>query len=77
MAASAITSDLSQTLRTPPVSLGNVMERRDQAEGVVAVITPIAQEKPVLVAATATQEADVQVNLQHENRHKHRREPQY
>lgn len=66
MAASAITSDLSQTLRTPPVSLGNVMERRDQAEGVVAVITPIAQEKPVLVAATATQEADVQVNLQHD-----------
>lgn len=42
------------------------MERRDQAEGVVAVITPIAQEKPVLVAATATQEADVQVNLQHD-----------
>lgn len=57
-----LTAFLSQTLRTPPVSLGNVMERRDQAEGVVAVITPIAQEKPVLVAATATQEADVQVN---------------
>lgn len=51
------------------------MERRDQAEGVVAVITPVAQEKPVLVAATATQEADVQVNLQRENRHERRHEP--
>ena len=52
------------------------MERRDQAEGVVAVITPVAQEKPVLVAATATQEADVQVDLQHEDRHERRHEPQ-
>ena len=52
------------------------MERRDQAEGVVAVITPVAQEKPVLVAATATQEADVQVDLQREDRHERRHEPQ-
>lgn len=69
-ATSAINSDLSQTLRTPPVSLGNIVERRDQAEGVVTVITPITQEKPVLIVATATQEADIQVNLQHENGHR-------
>lgn len=55
---------LSQTLRTPPVPLGNVVKRRDQAEGMVTVITAVTQEQPVLIVATATQEADVQVHLQ-------------
>lgn len=77
MAAAAIASDLSHALGAPPVALGDVVQRRHQAEGVVAVVTPVAQEEPVLVAAAAAQEADVQVNLQRENTHEHRREPQY
>lgn len=63
-AASAVNSYLSQTLRTPPVSLGDIVEGWDQAKGVVTVITSITQEKPVLVAATATQEADIEIHLQ-------------
>lgn len=34
--------NLGQTLGAPPVSFRDVMERRDQAEGVVAVITAVA-----------------------------------
>lgn len=63
-AAATVTSYLSQTLRTPPVSLGDIVEGWDQAKGVVTVITSITQEKPVLVTATAAQEADIEVHLQ-------------
>lgn len=63
-ATSAVNSHLSQTLRTPPVSFGDIVEGWDQAKGVVTVITSITQEKPVLVTATATQEADIEVHLQ-------------
>lgn len=41
------------------------MEGGHQAEGVVAVVTAVTQEEPVLVAAAATQEAHVQVHLRH------------
>lgn len=58
-----LTALLSHTLGTPPVSLGHIVQRRDQAKGVVTVITPVTQEQTVLVIATATQEADVQVHL--------------
>lgn len=35
--------NLSQALGAPPVSFRNVVQRRDQAEGVVAVVTAVAQ----------------------------------
>ena len=69
-AAPAAESHLSQTLGTPPVSFGNIVEGWDQAEGVVAVITPVTQEETVLIAATATQEADVQVHLEPQHGHR-------
>ena len=51
---SVINSYLSQTLRTPPVSLRNIMERGNQAEGMITVITAVTQEEPVLIIAAAT-----------------------
>lgn len=46
--------NLSQTLGASPVPFGNIVEGRDQAEGVVAVIAAVAQQEAILVAATAT-----------------------
>ena len=54
---------LSQTLGAPPVSLGDVVERWDQTEGVVAVVTAVAQQEAVLCRATATHQTHVLVHL--------------
>lgn len=62
-AFSGFNSYLSQTLRTPPVPLGDVVEWWNQAKGMIAIVTAITQQKAVLLVATATQEADIQVHL--------------
>lgn len=45
---------LSNTLGTPPVTLGYIRKRRNQAEGVIAVITSITQQQFVLVVSSTT-----------------------
>lgn len=54
---------LSNTLGAAPVPLRHILERRDQAEGVVAVVTAIAQEEPVFLITPPTHQAEVEVNL--------------
>lgn len=54
---------LSNTLRAAPVPLGHILQGWDQAEGVVAVITTVTQQESVLLVASSTHQAEVQVDL--------------
>lgn len=56
--------DLGQALGAPPVSFGNVVQRRDQAEGVVAVVAAVAQQQAVLFSTAATHQTHDQIHLQ-------------
>lgn len=54
---------LRQALGTSPVTFGNIVEGRDQTEGVIAVITAITQKQTVLSGPTATHQAHVLIYL--------------
>ena len=54
---------LNQALGASPVSLGNVMEGRDQTEGVVAVVAAVTQQQAVLGGPTATHQTHVLFHL--------------
>lgn len=58
---------LSQALGTPPVAFGNVVEGRHQTKDVIAVITAVAQQQPVLSSPFATNKAHVLVYLRRHN----------
>lgn len=58
------TPDLGQALGAPPVAFRNVVQRRDQAEGVVAVVTAVAQQQAVLFPTAATNQTHDQIHLQ-------------
>lgn len=60
---------LRHTLGAAPVSFGHVLQWRDQAEGVVAVVTAVTQQETVLLVTSPTRHAHVQVDL-----HTHTRE---
>lgn len=57
---------LGETLWTPPVSFGDVVQRRDEAEGVVAVVTAVTQQQPVLLSPAATHQTHNQIHLQNQ-----------
>ena len=63
---------LSNTLGAAPVSLGHVLQRRDQAEGVVAVVTAVTQQETVLLIAPSTHQAEVEVDLGDQRHKTHR-----
>lgn len=54
---------LRQAFGTSPVAFGNIVERRDQTEGVIAVIAAITQKQTVLSSPTATHQAHVLIHL--------------
>lgn len=65
---STFSAYLSNTLRAPPVSFGYVLQRWDQAEGVVAVVTAITQQQAVFISPTATHQTNNQIHLGNNNR---------
>lgn len=60
---STFSAYLSHTLRASPVSFGYVLQRWDQAECVVAVVTAITQKEPVLFVPSSTHKAEIKVDL--------------
>lgn len=58
---------LSQALGTSPVTFGNVVEGRNQTEDVIAVITAVTEQQPVLGSPGATNQAHVLVDLRRQN----------
>ena len=62
---------LGHTLGAAPVAAGHVLEGRDQAEGVVAVVAAVTQQEALLLVATATHQAQVQVDLNRTHKHTH------
>lgn len=54
---------LCNTFGTSPVAFGHFLQGRDQAEGVITVVTAVTQEQPVLFVASATHHAKIKVNL--------------
>lgn len=57
---------LGETLWAPPVSFRDVVERRDEAESVVAVVTAVTQQQPVLLSTAATHHTHNQIHLQNQ-----------
>lgn len=54
---------LCDTLGAPPVPLGNLLQRRDEAESVIAVVAAVTQQEPVLFVAPPTNQAKIKVDL--------------
>lgn len=54
---------LGETLGAPPVSFGDVVQRRDEAEGVVTVVTAVTQQQTVLLSPAATHQTHNQIHL--------------
>lgn len=65
--AGGAAAHLSQALGASPVTFRDLMEGGDQTEDVIAVITTIAQQQPVLCASTSTYQAHVCVHLRGAN----------
>lgn len=51
------------TLWAPPDTLGNLRQRRQQAEDVVVVITAITQQKLVILIPSGTHPANIGLDL--------------
>lgn len=66
--AGPLRPNLGQTLGAPPVSFGDVVQGRDEAEGVVAVIAAVAQEQAVLFSAAAAHQTHNQIHLRRSSR---------
>lgn len=62
-------SYLSDALGAAPVAPGHILQGRDQAEGVVAVVAAVAQQQAVLLIAPAAHQAEVEVNLRWQGGH--------
>lgn len=63
---------LSNTLWTSPVPLGHFLKRWDQTEGVVAVVTTITQQEPVLLVTSSTHHAEIKVDLRDRCHRRHK-----